>query len=190
MEEFDDYLKKNGIIYKVIALYSLKQNGQAKKVNRIIMGLIRAIFAQQKLPKSLWAENAKVEVYLRNQSLISQGSTTVYENLKSEILYLGHLCIVGCQVWVHIPKAKQKKLDERSYQGILVGYEGTNQYKVYDPHRDRVFVTRDAYFDEAHFYDRKDLKSQEFADDEWYKKDDKLFADPTNILDTSKPTLE
>ena len=46
------------------------------------------------------------------------------------------------------------------------------------------------YFDEAHRYDKKDLKSQEFANNMWYKKDNKLFADLTNILGISKPTLE
>ena len=46
------------------------------------------------------------------------------------------------------------------------------------------------YFDKANLYDRKNLKSQEFANDEWHKKDDELIADPTNILDASEPTLE
>ena len=190
MGEFDDYLKENGITHEVTAPYSPEQNGKAERVNRTIMGPVRAILAQQKLPKSLWAEIAKAVVYLRNRSPISQGSTTAYENLKSEKPYLGHLRILGCRVWVHIPKEKRKKLDERSYQGIHVGYEGTNQYRVYDPHSGRVSVTRDAHFDEAHLYDRKDLKPQEFADDEWHKKDDELFADPTDILDASEPTPE
>ena len=46
------------------------------------------------------------------------------------------------------------------------------------------------HFDEAHHYDKKDLKLQEFADDEWQKGDNELFADPTDILDASKPTPE
>ena len=53
---------------------------------------------------------------------------------------------------VQIPKEKRKKLDDRSYQSIDVGYEGTNQYRVYDPHSGQVFVTRDLHFDEAHCY--------------------------------------
>ncbi len=97
------------------------------------MNLVRAIFSQKRLPKSLWAEIAKAVVYLRNRSAICQGTTTEFENLKSEITHLGYLCTLGCRVWVYIPKEKNKKLDDRSYQGIHVGYEGTNQYRVYDP---------------------------------------------------------
>ncbi len=89
-----------------------------------------------------------------------------------------------------MPKEKRKKLEDRSYQGIHVGYEGTNQYRVYDPQSGRVSVTRDLHFDEAHHYDKKDLKPQDFADDEWNKEDDELFADPTDILDADKPILE
>ncbi len=89
-----------------------------------------------------------------------------------------------------MPKEKRKKLDDRSYQGIHVGYEGTNQYRVYDPQRGRVSVTRDLHFDEAHRYDKKDLKLQDFAYDKWHKEDDELFADPTDILDVDEPILE
>ena len=64
MEEFDYYLKENGITHKVTASYSPEQNGKAEKVNCTIMGSFRAIFAQQKLFKSLWAEIAKAVVYL------------------------------------------------------------------------------------------------------------------------------
>lgn len=99
---------------------------------------------------------------------------------------LSHLYVLGYRVWVHIPKEKRKKLDEKSYQRIHVGYESTNQYQVYDCQSGRVFITRDVHFDKANCYDRKDLKPKDFADDEWHKKDDKLLPDATDILDASK----
>ncbi len=61
---------------------------------------------------------------------------------------------------------------------------------MYDPQSGRVFVTRILHFDEGHPYDKKDLKPQDFADDEWNKEDDELFADPTDILDADEPILE
>ncbi len=66
MGEFDDCLKGNGISHEVTALYSLEQNKKAERVNRTIMGLVRAILAQQKPPKSLWTEIANAVVYLQN----------------------------------------------------------------------------------------------------------------------------
>ena len=38
MKEFDDYLKKTNITYKIITFYLLKQNKKAKKVNHTIIG--------------------------------------------------------------------------------------------------------------------------------------------------------
>lgn len=57
-------------------------------------------------------------------------------------------------------------------------------------HSSRVSITKNMYFDKAHFYDKKNLKFQEFADDKWYKEDDKLFVNPTDIWDASKPSPE
>ena len=53
MEEFNDYFKETGITYKVTTPYLSEQNKKVKRVNHTIMGLIWAIFAYQKLPKSL-----------------------------------------------------------------------------------------------------------------------------------------
>lgn len=187
--EFDAYLKENGIYHESTAPYSPEQNGKAERLNRTVMGPVRALLIHMQLPKSLWAEIAKAVVYLRNRSPIRHGTTTAFKNLKGEKSYLGHLRILGCRVWVHIPKEKRKKLDERSYQGIFVGYEGTNQYRVYDPRSGQVSITRDLHFDETHCYDRKDLVPKEFADEEWHEKDDALFANPSDILDANEEPL-
>lgn len=53
MGEFDDYHKENSITHKVTALYWSKQNRKTQRVNRTIMGLVRAILTQQKLSKLL-----------------------------------------------------------------------------------------------------------------------------------------
>lgn len=43
------------------------------------------------------------------------------------------------------------------------------------------------HFDEIYHYDRKDLKAQNFANDEWHKEENELYADPIDILDVSEP---
>ncbi len=61
---------------------------------------------------------------------------------------------------------------------------------MYDPQSGRISVTRNLHFDEANCYDKKDLRPQDFAVDEWNKEDDELFADSTDILDADEPILE
>lgn len=46
------------------------------------------------------------------------------------------------------------------------------------------------YSDKTHHYNRKDLKPEEFTDNEWHNKDDELFANSTDILYASKPISE
>ncbi len=61
---------------------------------------------------------------------------------------------------------------------------------MYNPQSGRVSVTKNLHFDEAHRYYEKDPKAQDVADEEWYKKDDELFADLTDILDADEPIFE
>ncbi len=70
MADLDDSLKENGISHEVTTSSSPEQNRKAERVNRTMIGPVRTIFAQQRLPKSLWAEIAKAVVYLQNRSPI------------------------------------------------------------------------------------------------------------------------
>ncbi len=46
------------------------------------------------------------------------------------------------------------------------------------------------HFDEAYCYNKKDLKPQDFAQDEEQEEDDAFFAELTNIYNASKPNSE
>jgi hypothetical protein len=61
---------------------------------------------------------------------------------------LSLLKYIGYTVSIHIPKEKRIKLDWIAYEGQLVGYGGTNQYRIWDPERKGV-VSRDVEFDEG-----------------------------------------
>ena len=100
--------------------------------------------------------------------------------------FLGHMRTVGARTWVHIPKEKRKKLDDRSWQGIIVGYEGNNQYRIYDPLTGKVHVCRDITVDEGNIYNSKDKKAWDLADIPWEGDDDALFDDPDDFVDENK----
>ena len=60
-------------------------------------------------------------------------------------------------------KDKRKwKLNPRAYIGYLVGYNFTNIFKVWIPHKGEVMSTRDVIFDEqTYFDDRSEALSPE-----------------------------
>ena len=86
-----------------------------------------------------------------------------------------HICVLGARAWVHIPK-KRKKLDKCSWQGIHVGYEDTNQYRIYNPCTEKIHVIRDVTIDKKNLFDRKAFQPKELVDDEWSQGDDNLFG--------------
>ena len=129
---FKTCCEKNGVQWKPSAPYSLEQNGKAKRLNYTLMSLVCSIFLTMKLSKSLWLETLITVAYFKNRSPSIDGITP-FEHFKGEKPNLRHLKIVGSCVWVHIPKEKRRKLDERSWQEIFVGYEGKNQYQIYNP---------------------------------------------------------
>src|SRR5438046_746606 len=90
-----------------------------------------------------------IVVYLKNHSPTSAVATTPYELWHGVKPNVSHLRILGSTAYVHIPKEKRTKLDTHSHKGILVGYGGTNQYKVWDLTRNDVVVSRDVVFIEG-----------------------------------------
>ena len=143
------HLKGSGIIHETTAPYSPDQNGVAERANRTIMERVKAIIAEAKLDKRLWMEIADTVVYLKNRSPTTAVATTPYELWHGVKPSLSHLKIIGSTAYVHIPKEKRIKLDTHSHKGILVGYGGTNQYKVWDLTRNDVVVSRDVVFIEG-----------------------------------------
>jgi len=56
--------------------------------------------------------------------------------------------ILGCTAYVHVPEEKRIKLDSHALKGQLIGYGGTNQWKVSIPENE-VVTSRDVVFDEG-----------------------------------------
>lgn len=73
------------------------------------------------------------------------------------------------------------KLDIRSWQGIFIGYEGTNQYRVYNSRKGKIHITRDLFVDEQHLYHREALNDWDYSEDDWTESDDAQFADVSDF---------
>jgi hypothetical protein len=69
--------------------------------------------------------------------------------IKSKKPDLSHLRIIESTTWVHILKKKIKKMNDRSWQSVLVSYENDNQYRIYDPRTDKIHIVRDVKIDES-----------------------------------------
>ena len=187
---FEEYTSKEGVKWEPSAPYTPEQNGKAERLNYTLISSVRSILADMHLPKTLWDELIKTVAYLKNRSPGINGITP-YELGNHVRPDLSHLKVVGSRAWVHIPKEKRVKLDVRSWQGIFIGYEGKNQYRVYNPRTGRVHITRDLFVDEQHLYHREALNDWDYSEDDWAETDDAQFADVSDFDDseTASPIL-
>lgn len=137
-----------GIKHEETAPYTPEQNGVAESANGVICARIRSILAETGLPKELWAELACTVTYLKNRSPTRSLETkTPYEALHGCKPDLSHLVAVGTKAFILIPKKKTKKMDFCSEaSGIMVGYGGSNQYRIWDPIDNKVVVSASVRF--------------------------------------------
>ena len=149
----DAYLKEEGIQHEITAPYHPDQNGVVERANRTIMGRVRAIIEDAKFPRELWDEIAITVVYLKNRSpTAALNNLTPHEAWHKIKPNLQHLRILGCTAYVHVPEEKRIKLDSHTMEGQLIGYGGTNQWKVWIPDQGehgKVVTSRDVVFDEG-----------------------------------------
>ena len=143
----------------------------------------RAMRIAANLPHDLWKEIVNCAAYLQNRTPRESNSwKTPYEVFYSYLAerdgqttpkrpQLAHLKAYGCRAYAmtrdaQLKRNKKMKLDPRAHIGYLVGYDSTNIFRVWIPHRAEVISTRDVLFDETTFFDGKviDLSQQLVAE--------------------------
>ena len=83
----------------------------------MIMEFARAMLHDEDIPMHVWAEAARIVVYVQNRT-----PHRVLENKTPEEVFFGkkekvsHLKIFGCPVYIHIPKEKRTKYKVRSFR--------------------------------------------------------------------------
>ena len=116
------------------------------------------------LPLSFWGEAVNTAVYLCNRSPTSSlKDSTPYEYWHNEKPDVSHLKVFGCNVFVHVPNSKRKKLDKKSISCVFVGYpEGSKGYKVYNLDTKKFLRNCDVIFLENNF-SHKSLEGEKDA---------------------------
>jgi hypothetical protein len=57
--------------------------------------------------------------------------------------------VFGCDAYVHVPKEKRSKLDNKAEKCIFIGYkDGVKGYKLWNPENQEIFFTVEMLFSE------------------------------------------
>jgi transposase InsO family protein len=133
--EYDDdvmlgYLEDEGIEHTTTAPYQPQSNGIAERVNRTLMGKVRAMLLRCNLGYEFWPYAVLQAAYLHNRTPSStSGSVTPYERLYGRVPSLGNLRIFGCLAYAKLPDEKRTKLLEKSIRTALLECLPGIQYK-------------------------------------------------------------
>src|SRR5579871_3822923 len=150
------YLEEYGIEHQRTVPYTPQQNGVSERFNRTAMEKTRAILHRGNLPLRLWAEVFDTVRYLYTLGPvkgIADGmipEAIFYKYRDRERISMKYLRVIGCIAYVYIPDKLRTKLDVKSKKCILVRYRILQkEYRVLDPMKDTVIVSRDIIFDKT-----------------------------------------
>lgn len=138
------FAQQEGMQIQYTVPHTPEQNGVAERLNRTLFNTTRCFLNDSpRLIKPLWADLVRTACYIKNRI-----PTSAHDDNKSpfEVLFqrqpeIHHLRIIGSLCYQH--KTGKGKLEERSTEGLLVGYEGTNIFRIFDPNTQIVTRARD-----------------------------------------------
>jgi hypothetical protein len=104
----------------------------------------------QHVEKNHWAEAVNTSVYLINRTLCAAWSNkTPFELCYGKQPNLSHLKVFGSKGYAHVDKSKRKKLDDKTFPCVFLGYAMTSKgYRVWDLVSQKLVIVRSASFDE------------------------------------------
>jgi hypothetical protein len=109
----------------------------------------------KKMPATFWGEAVTTAVFILNRAptkaLKGQTPFEAWHGRKPNVVFMRTF---GCVGYVKTTKPGLGKLEDRSTKAVFLGYEeGSKAYRLYDPARGKVMVSRDVVFDEAAAWD-------------------------------------
>jgi hypothetical protein len=151
--QFEDWCKDQGIHHTTSGPHAPQQNGVAERSWRTVTEMTRCLRLDAGLGKEHWAELMNTAVYLINRMPTSSlGGDTPYHDLFGKHADLSHLRSIGCRAYAHVYDHERKKLDDKAWRGILLGYDDSSpSYRIYDPDLGKVRRTVHVTFDEDIF---------------------------------------
>uniref|UniRef100_A0A1Y1LVI6 Integrase catalytic domain-containing protein n=1 Tax=Photinus pyralis TaxID=7054 RepID=A0A1Y1LVI6_PHOPY len=154
-------LKLRSIEAKRSAPNTQAQNGGAERSGGVIMEKARTMRIAANLPHNLWKDIVEAACYLRNRTPLERNKWhSPFGSVFKKQPILSHLKAYGCKAFAMTADAQLKlhrkqKLEPRAHIGYLVGYQSSNIYKIWVPHRNKVILTRDVIFNESAFFENK-----------------------------------
>ncbi|POW08747.1 hypothetical protein PSTT_07242 [Puccinia striiformis] len=149
--EYTGTLKKAlnnvGVEFAPVTPYSPEQNGKAERVNRTIGDMARTMLHESQMDVSFWGYAYQAASYIHNQIPNTKVDTSPLTKLYGVGVDPMKLYPFGAKVLALIPKENRSKLDERSQDGVLVGYpQAGGGWLVWIPQDQKIVHSKSVMF--------------------------------------------
>lgn len=146
--EFDNFLKREGIQRRLTAPHTPQQNGIAERSNRTIIEMAKCLLKQGNMELKFWAEAVNTAVYIRNRcsskSINGQIPYTIWSGKIPSLFYFKNF---GCEAYVIDKMKPGGKWSSNAICCMLVGYSNVSKaYRLWSPQKGKIIVSRDVKF--------------------------------------------
>jgi hypothetical protein len=113
------------------------------------------MIAGRGVPKVFWPEAVKWATHVMNRSpTLSVKDITPKEAWSGIKPSVHHFRVFGCIAFAHVPDKQRTKLDDKSINCVHLGVSDESKaYKLYDPIKKKIIISRDVIFEENHSWD-------------------------------------
>ena len=147
---FRSLLDEFNIALEVTAPYAHWQHGRIERQWGTLVPMAQSMIRHAGLPKSYWALAMAAAVHIRNRVCSSGAGGVPYQLVTGRPADLSSMRVFGCPAYVHVDKSQRRKLDDRAWKGVFVGYAPESPaWLVYNPTTRRVVSSRNVVFDES-----------------------------------------
>ena len=144
-------MAENGIEHQLSMPDFPQQNGQVERFQQTIVNGAEAMRHHAGLSNSFWIYTVKAKLHMYNVTPIKRADYKTPKELWSgQKPDISHLRVFSCLAWVHIPKKRRHKLQQKSKAMIFVGYEpGSKGYQFWDTAHQHFEISHDVKFEET-----------------------------------------
>ena len=120
-----------------------------------IINMVRSMLLEKQVPKNFWPETVNWTAHVLNRSpILGMKDMTPEEAWSGVKPNVDYFRVFGCIGHVHVSDNKRKKLDDKSFQCVLLGMsEESKAYRLYDPTSKKIVVSRYVVFEENECWD-------------------------------------
>jgi hypothetical protein len=125
--------------------------------------MAQSMIRQAALPKSYWA----LAVHIRNRVHSGGAGGVPFTLATGRRADLSFMRVFGCTAYVHVDKSQRRKVADRAWKGVFVGYASeSHAWLVYNPATRWVLSSRNVVFDEVAVLSMGESNAEQSNDDE------------------------